>query len=81
MLLALLISCFLAIVIQPEYKTLDEVDCIVECGQTLWGIANKYCPSNMDKRDYIRLVKSRNNIGADCVIHPGQRLIVYQSQD
>ena len=46
----------------------------IRTGDTLWEIASERCPSNMDKRDYIRTVQKKNGIGAD--IYPGEELLV-----
>lgn len=32
----------------------------VQSGDTLWGIAEQYCPDDMDKRDYIRAIEADN---------------------
>lgn len=31
-------------------------------GETLWEIAEEYCPEDMDKRDYIEEIKELNNM-------------------
>ena len=47
---------------------------IVRSGDTLWNIADAYCPDDMDKRDYIRAIEVDNDCGAD--IMAGQILTV-----
>ena len=37
----------------------------VRSGDTLWGIADAYCPDDMDKREYIRAIEADNECGAD----------------
>ena len=32
----------------------------VRSGDTLWGIADAYCPEDMDKREYIRAIEADN---------------------
>lgn len=32
----------------------------VQSGDTLWGIADAYCPEDMDKREYIRAIEADN---------------------
>lgn len=46
----------------------------VQSGDTLWGIADAYCPEDMDKREYIRAIEADNECGAD--IMAGQILTV-----
>ena len=64
---------------EPDYN-FEETTYKVESGDCLWDIADEYCPKSMNKWDYINLVMERNNLD-DSIIHPGQRLIVYQSQN
>ncbi len=47
---------------------------IVRSGDTLWGLAEMYCPNDMDKRDYVRTLQSDNDCGA--VIRAGDVLTV-----
>ena len=47
---------------------------IVRSGDTLWNIADAYCPDEMDKREYIRAIEADNDCGAD--IMAGQILTV-----
>lgn len=56
---------------QPQYTT-DTV--VVARGDTLWGIAGKYCPEYMDKRQYIENIQTDS--GCDADIHPGDVLVV-----
>lgn len=41
----------------------NEFSYTVSQGETLWTIAEEYCPEDMDKRDYIDEIKKLNNIG------------------
>ena len=63
---------------EPDYN-FEETTYKVKSGDCLWDIADEYCPDSMDKRDYINLIKERNNL-SNSVIRPGQKLIVFQSQ-
>lgn len=47
---------------------------IVERGDTLWGIADKYCPEYMDKRQYIEHIQTDSGCNTD--IYPGDVLVV-----
>lgn len=46
----------------------------VRSGDTLWGIADMYCPEGMDKREYIRAIEADNDCSAN--IRAGQVLTV-----
>ena len=49
---------------------------IVEPGDTLWDIADKYREDDVDIRDaYTDIVKT-NNLRGDQLIYPGQRLLI-----
>lgn len=47
----------------------------VERGDSLWAISRKYCPDNVDPREWIDEVRTLNSL-PDATIYPGQRLIV-----
>lgn len=78
-LIVLLIGCFilLAIAIQPTMNRIewDEETYIVKSGDTLWEIADRYCPDIVDKREWIAEVKELNDLGSS-TLHPGQMLTV-----
>lgn len=38
---------------------------MVHSGDTLWGIAEQYCPEDMDKREYIRMIREDNDCTAN----------------
>ena len=44
--------------VEREYS---EETVTVRSGDTLWGIADAYCPDEMDKRDYIRAIEVDND--------------------
>ena len=48
---------------KPQTYVEDTV--VVHKGDTLWGIANMYCPEYMDKREYIRAIEADNECGSD----------------
>ena len=43
---------------------------VVKSGDTLWNIAENYCPDDMDIREYIYEIKEINNISSNEYIHP-----------
>ena len=46
----------------------------VRSGDTLWGIAEQYCPDDMDKRDYVHMLEVDN--GCTSAIKAGDVLTV-----
>lgn len=48
---------------KPQTYVEDTV--IVRSGDTLWGIADMYCPEYMDKREYIRAIELDNDCTAN----------------
>lgn len=44
---------------KPREYTEDVV--IVQSGDTLWNIADAYCPDDMDKREFIRIIEVDND--------------------
>lgn len=74
-LIALIASCFIAF--KP---TLDRVEWerqsyLVCKGDTLWAIAGRYCPDNVDRREWIDEVQRINRLD-DANIRAGQRITV-----
>lgn len=57
-----------------EDRNWTEETYVVEYGDTLWDIAKEYCPEDMGIREYVDLIKTRNNITAD--IYEGDSIIV-----
>lgn len=51
---------------------------IVQPGDTIWDIAEQYCPSDMDIREWIYEVREINRI--DCLIRPGQELQIIKEE-
>ena len=56
LLIAIGISC------KADVQT-KQVTYIVQPNDTLWQIADEYCPKNMDKREYIFNLKKHNGLG------------------
>lgn len=48
----------------------------IESGDSLWSIAECYCPEDVEIRDYIKELKKMNGIKSD-KIHTGNYLTVY----
>ncbi|MBS3939045.1 MAG: LysM peptidoglycan-binding domain-containing protein [Peptococcaceae bacterium] len=47
---------------------------IVERGDTLWGLAERFAPNSMDLREYVFRLRRLNDLQHSATIHPGQRL-------
>lgn len=50
---------------KADKQTYVEDTVIVRSGDTLWGIANMYCPEGMDKREYVRAIELDNDCTAN----------------
>lgn len=78
-LIAFLIVAFilLIIAIQPTMNKIEwqEETYIVKSGDTLWEIADKYCPDIVDKREWIAEVQELNNLHGSA-LRIGQKLKV-----
>ena len=53
---------------------------IVQAGDTLWDIAEEYCPNNMDLRDYYLNIKEDNGLET-LVIHPDMVLEIEREME
>ena len=59
---------------KPEVTGTETVT--VHAGDTLWEMADEYCPASVDKREWIYTVKKMNKI---TVLSPGEiEVIVYE---
>lgn len=47
---------------------------IVERGDTLWGLAERFAPNSMDLREYVFRLRRLNDLQHSATIQPGQRL-------
>jgi len=77
-LILILITLFLIFCIKTVYGWIFPAETIqltelteysVQAGDTLWSIARKYKPADMDIREYIYYLKEYNDC-TDCVIKP-----------
>lgn len=79
LLLAVVVVCILVLSLAGR-STLDRVEWHeetyrVRSGDSLWTISRDYCPENVDRREWIEDVQSRNGLTSSD-IYPGQRLTV-----
>ncbi len=74
---AVLATAVIAIVTSGTNYDFEEMSYTVDYGDSLWRIANDFCPKSMDKREYIDLIIERNNL-SDVTLYPGQFLVVLQ---
>ena len=67
----------LIVAVQPTMKQVEwtEATYTVKSGDTLWEIADKYCPDIVDKREWIAEVRNLNSLH-NSTIHPGQQIKV-----
>jgi len=47
---------------------------VVERGDTLWGLAERFAPTNTDLREYVFRLRQLNELHKSVLIQPGQRL-------
>lgn len=59
---------------REKSKVYTETTVYVTAGDTLWSIAEMYCPDNMDKREYIHIIEKENDCTAN--IHSGDILTI-----
>ena len=79
LLLVLAAACFLVLALAGR-PTMDRVEWReetyrVQSGDSLWAIANEFCPGSVDRREWIDEVQNLNGL-ASSSIYPGQRLTV-----
>lgn len=73
-LLLILILTMAFIFAKLEAATMDacewsEETYIVKRGDTLWDISEKYCPADVDKREWIAKVESINGMTSSMIYH------------
>ena len=73
-LLAIIVAALLLSGGKADKQAYVEDTVVVHKGDTLWGIADMYCPEGMDKREYIRTLEVDNDCSAN--IRAGQVLTV-----
>lgn len=71
-LIVILILAFTIKTINTSSYTFREIEYTVARGETLWSIAEDYCPEDMDIREYI----DRLHISPD--IYEGQTIIILE---
>ena len=70
----------------PRGKPPDATEVIVtdtyyvHAGDTLWSIASEYCPADMDKRNYIDDIQTRNRLDS-AALYVGQELEVWTKKE
>lgn len=79
LLITFLAICFLVLGIATS-STMDGVEWQeeiyrVQSGDSLWTIANEYCPDGVDRREWIGKIRELNGL-PDSLIYPGQALTV-----
>ena len=67
----------LIVAVQPTMNKIEwqEETYSVKSGDTLWEIADKYCPDIVDKREWIAEVQKLNNLHGSA-LRIGQKLTV-----
>lgn len=70
-----LILCFTLYAFTTLNKKIEQESFVyeeycIETGDTLWEIAEKYKPKKTETRDFIRIIRTDNNISAE--IYEGQ---------
>lgn len=60
-------------------NSLTEEKYTVQSGDSLWMIAEEFCPASLDKRNYIDKVMERNDMSSS-KIYPGEVIIVFAEE-
>jgi len=84
-LFAVLAVCIIAVVVLSLGSSMDRVEWreetyIVEKGDSLWSISGKFCPSNVDRNEWIAEVQLLNDI-PESIIFPGDVLTVLAPEE
>lgn len=64
-LLAIIVVALLLSGGKADKQAYVEDTVVVHKGDTLWGIADIYCPEGMDKREYVRAIELDNDCTAN----------------
>ena len=64
-LLAIIVAALLLSGGKADKQAYVEDTVVVRSGDTLWGIAELYCPERMDKREYVRAIELDNDCTAN----------------
>lgn len=63
---------YIACTLDTPKHTFKEIEYIVSNGETLWSIAEEYCPEDMDIRKYIHKLNTSPNI------YEGQTIVILE---
>lgn len=77
--IAAVIATVVLLVGSKADREYTETTVLIHSGDTLWEIAELYCPDNMDKREYIHLIMSDNDCTAN--IRSGDVLTVRKYEE
>lgn len=80
LLTVLLLLCIIVSAIYMLRPTMDRVDWeratyTVRTGDSLWSISGRYCPDNVDRREWIAKVQKMNHLDGS-IIHVGEKLTI-----
>jgi nucleoid-associated protein YgaU len=78
-LVGIIIFCGFLLFLEFSHDSMQSIEWkqkthVVQKGETLWDIAKKYCPNDVDIREWIYKIEEMN--GIDGYIYPGDTLIV-----
>ena len=78
--IALLLVVIVASFLYLTKPTLDRVDWdrqtyTVQKGDSLWSLSGRYCPANVDRREWIGKVQKMNRLDSS-IIHVGEKLTI-----
>ena len=79
--LVCLVVMTVVIVVSAKGKSREAVGYIQDSGSTLWEIAERHCPNDMDIREFISEIKKANGM-EDSVIYEGclYKIPVYETE-
>jgi hypothetical protein len=73
--LTIIIVCICNYFAPIDTSNWEEITYVVRPNDTLWSIAEDYCPDGIDIREYIHEVKDANNINSN--IYPGDKITIF----